>query len=192
MIASTALLDPTFDPPPDLVVGPFAVIGADPPDEPSPTTLSGRTIIRSHAVLYRGVAAGPGLHVGHGALIREHTRIGARVSIGSGCIIEHHVVIEEGARLHSGCFVPEHTVIGPGAWLGPRVVVTNARFPNRPDTKDHLEGVLIEEDAVIGAAAVLLPGIRIGAGALVGAGAVVVRDVPPGTRVVGNPARELL
>ena len=47
----------------------------------------------------------------------------------------------------------------------------------------------IGRDARIGANATLLPGVRIGARALVGAGAVVTRDVPPGTLVVGNPAR---
>ena len=35
----------------------------------------------------------------------------------------------------------------------------------------------------------LLPGIEIGENALVGAGAVVVKDVPPGKVVAGNPAR---
>jgi acetyltransferase-like isoleucine patch superfamily enzyme len=41
----------------------------------------------------------------------------------------------------------------------------------------------------IGAHATLLPGVIVGHGALVGAGAVVVRDVPDGKVVVGNPAR---
>jgi acetyltransferase-like isoleucine patch superfamily enzyme len=41
----------------------------------------------------------------------------------------------------------------------------------------------------IGANATLLPGVVIGADALVGAGSVVVRDVPDGQVVVGNPAR---
>jgi serine acetyltransferase len=36
---------------------------------------------------------------------------------------------------------------------------------------------------------VILPGLRIGEGALVGAGSVVTRDVPPGAVVAGNPAR---
>ena len=40
-----------------------------------------------------------------------------------------------------------------------------------------------------GVAAVILPGVRIGAGSLVGAGATVTRDVSDGAVAVGNPAR---
>jgi UDP-2-acetamido-3-amino-2,3-dideoxy-glucuronate N-acetyltransferase len=52
-----------------------------------------------------------------------------------------------------------------------------------------LVGPHIEARARIGANATILPGVRIGGGALVGAGAVVTVDVPPGAVVVGNPAR---
>jgi len=48
--------------------------------------------------------------------------------------------------------------------------------------------VVIGERAMIGAGAVLLPGVEVGADAQVGANSVVTRDVPPGTTVVGNPA----
>ena len=126
---------------------------------------------------------------GHGVLIREDTVIGARVSIGSHSVLEHHVTVGDGVRIHSACFIPELTVLEDGAWIGPGVRITNARHPNRPDTKANLEGVTVARGAVVGAAAVLLPGIRVGENALVGAGAVVVRDVADGAVVVGNPAR---
>ena len=48
--------------------------------------------------------------------------------------------------------------------------------------------VVIEDDVWIGPNAVILKGVRIGAGAIVEAGAVVSRDVPPRRRVMGNPA----
>ena len=171
-------------------VGPFAVIGFD--GDAGPSMVGGRSTIRSHAVVYRGTSLGERCHLGHGALVRENTSVGDQVSIGSGTIVEHHVVIHSRVRLHSRCFVPEYSVLMEGAWLGPGVIVTNARFPNRPDTKSNLEGVLVERGAVVGAGAILLPGIVIGEGALVGAGSVVTRDVARGAVVVGNPSRARL
>ena len=49
--------------------------------------------------------------------------------------------------------------------------------------------VVIERNVWIGANATVLPGVRLGEGAIVGAGAVVTSDVPPGTLVLGVPAR---
>ena len=49
--------------------------------------------------------------------------------------------------------------------------------------------VIVEDDVLIGANAVVIEGCRIGKGAVVAAGAVVVSDVPAGTVVAGCPAR---
>ena len=49
--------------------------------------------------------------------------------------------------------------------------------------------VVIEDDVLIGANAVVLEGVRVGRGAVVAAGAVVVEDVPAGAVVAGVPAR---
>lgn len=49
--------------------------------------------------------------------------------------------------------------------------------------------VAIEDDVWIGAKATILPGVRVGRGAIVAAGAVVVKDVAPFTLVAGVPAR---
>jgi acetyltransferase-like isoleucine patch superfamily enzyme len=58
-------------------------------------------------------------------------------------------------------------------------------------SKKFLKGVVVEHDAVIGGNATILAGVRIGSYALVGAGSVVVRDVPTGKVVAGNPAKIL-
>jgi acetyltransferase-like isoleucine patch superfamily enzyme len=58
---------------------------------------------------------------------------------------------------------------------------TRPPFERRP--------VVIEDDVWIGPNATILKGVRVGAGAFVEAGAVVIRDVPPRTRVLGNPAQ---
>jgi len=60
-----------------------------------------------------------------------------------------------------------------------------------PILGDKVAPIVIEDDAWIGAGAIILPGITIGRGAVVGAGAVVTRDVPPYTIVVGVPARPI-
>ena len=49
--------------------------------------------------------------------------------------------------------------------------------------------VIIEDDVWIGPNATILKGVRIGAGAWIEAGSLVTRDVPPRSRVLGNPAQ---
>ena len=58
-----------------------------------------------------------------------------------------------------------------------------------PNTKENLQGAHIKRGAKIGANVTILPGVVIGENALVGAGTVVTKDVPDGAVVVGNPAR---
>jgi len=51
--------------------------------------------------------------------------------------------------------------------------------------------VVIGERAMIGAGAIILPGVEIGAGAQVAANSLVTEDVPPGATVAGVPAEEV-
>jgi len=190
MIHPSAIVSDDIDTSGDLRIGPFCVVGVDQPDLDAPV-FTGKAICRSHTVVYRGSTFGEGLHLGHGALVREHCTFGKNVSVGSHTVVEHTVTLGDGVRLHSRCFVPELSVLEDGAWLGPGVIVTNAKFPNRADTKEHLTGVTLRAGATVGAGSVLLPGIEIGEGALIGAGSVVTKDVPAGAVIVGNPGNEL-
>ncbi len=173
-------------------IGDYAIIG-EPPRGKEPgeleTRIGARAVIRSHTVIYAGNRIGDNFQSGHGVLIREENEIGDDVSIGSHSMVEHHVKIGNGVRLHSNVFVPEFSVLEDECWLGPNVVVTNARYPRSRRVKEQLQGATIKRRAKIGANATLLPGVVIGENALVGAGAVVVTDVPPNAVVVGNPAR---
>jgi len=173
-------------------IGEFVIIG-EPPHGAAPgalpTRIGARAVIRSHTVIYAGNVIGDDLQTGHGVLIRESNGIGHRVSIGSHSVVEHHVSIGDGVRLHSNVFVPEFTVLEAGSSLGPGTVVTNTRYPWSSGAKKSMRGPHIEVGAIVGANVTLLAELRIGAGALIGAGAVVVKDVPAGAVVVGNPAR---
>jgi acetyltransferase-like isoleucine patch superfamily enzyme len=53
------------------------------------------------------------------------------------------------------------------------------------------QGVVIEEDVIIGPGAIVLPNVRIGRGSIVTAGSVVTKSVPPKTMVQGNPAEPI-
>lgn len=175
-------------------LGPFSIIGQrsrTQDGERAKTIIGDAACIGSHTIIYEGNRIGRGLTTGHHVLIREHNEIGEDVSIGSGSIVEHHVRIGSDVRLHSNVFVPEFSVLEDGCWLGPHVVLTNAKYPRSPRVKSTLRGPVIGRGAKIGANTTILPGVRIGEDALVGAGAVVTRDVESGAVVAGNPARRL-
>lgn len=166
----------------------FSVIGV-PVHGDDPVTVIGReSIIRSHTVIYSGTVIGDRFLTGNKANIREYNRIGDDVSIGTLSVIEHHVTIEDSVRIHSQVFVPEFCHISKGAWLGPNVVLTNARYPDTERTKDNLSGVKIGRKARIGANSTILPGVNIGEHSLIGAGSVVVKDTLPFGIYMGNPA----
>ncbi len=153
------------------------------------THIGSGAVIRSHTVIYAGVEVGRRFACGHHVMVRESTRIGSDVSIGTGSVIEHHVIIKDRVRLHSNVFVPEFSTLCEECWLGPNVVLTNAKYPRSPRVKEQLAGPLVMPGAKIGANATILPGIVVGARSLVGAGSVVTRNVPDGAVVAGNPAK---
>lgn len=107
--------------------------------------------------------------------------IGNRVFINAGCYFESQANIT----------LMDDVIIGYGA----TILTTNHRFQDKKMSIWNqgviCEPVVIENDVWIGARAIILPGIRIGKGAVIGAGAVVTKDVSPYTVVAGVPAREL-
>lgn len=137
---------------------------------------------RDHAVLLREMMAS----VGEGSYIRPpfHCDYGYNISLGAGVFLNFNCVILDVVKVTIG----DRTQIGPG------VQILTADHPRDPAQRraglEFGRPVSIGADVWIGAAAIVLPGITIGDGAIVGAGAVVTRDVRPGATVVGNPAKE--
>ncbi|MFH1848100.1 MAG: acyltransferase [Candidatus Omnitrophota bacterium] len=113
--------------------------------------------------------------------------------IGDDCFIGPFVEIQSGAKIGAGTRVQSHAFIcskvriGKGAFISHGAVFINDRYPVRREP-DTWEETVVEDDAVIGSNATILP-CKVGKGALVGAGAVVIKDVPAGKTVSGNPAK---
>ena len=84
-------------------------------------------------------------------------------------------------------------VIGDDVQFGPNVQLLTPTHPADAELRrakwEAAKPITIEDNAWLGGGAIVLAGVIVGEDAIVGAGAVVTKDVPPNTVVVGNPAR---
>ena len=89
----------------------------------------------------------------------------------------------------------DNITIGDRVSIAPRVTLVTSSHPNHSRIRGFApvsQGpIVIENDAWLGAGCVILPGVRIGRGAVVGANSVVLRDVPSLHVVGGQPARTI-
>jgi acetyltransferase-like isoleucine patch superfamily enzyme len=126
-------------------------------------------------------------------------RIGAGTRIGTFVEIQKNAAVGRNCKISSHTFVCEGVTIEDGVFVGHGVMFTNDTYPRatRADGQPQTEAdwavvpTVVERAASIGSNATVLPGVRIGEGALVGAGAVVTRDVPAYATVAGVPAHIL-
>lgn len=83
--------------------------------------------------------------------------------------------------------------IGNRVLIGPGTGIFTAIHPIDPEVRatgiEKGVDITIEDDVRIGGNATILPGIKIGRGAIIGAGSVVTKDIPEMTIAAGNPAK---
>jgi UDP-2-acetamido-3-amino-2,3-dideoxy-glucuronate N-acetyltransferase len=108
-------------------------------------------------------------------------------AIGANCKIQSHAFICDGVTIEDEVFVSHGVVFCNDRY--PRATTATGALQTEVDWE--LLRTTVERGAALGSGAVILGGVRIGARALVGAGSVVTRDVAPGVKVAGNPARLL-
>lgn len=124
-----------------------------------------------------GLGANSGVQLGCKFLNGRRVHLGQRNVINFGCLFDGRKF-----AIRTG----DDVSIGPEA-----AILTLGHDPQSPDFADRGGEVIIGHHVWIGFRAVILPGVKIGDGAVVGAGAVVTKDVEPFTIVAGNPARKI-
>lgn len=127
--------------------------------------LSLAAFVAPNAVVVGQVLLAAGVSVWYGAVLRgdvDRIEVGERTNI------------QDGAILHGDPGEP--TILEDHVTVGHRAVVHSA---------------YIERGCLIGIGAVVLGGVRVGAGSIIGAGCVVTKDVPPLSLMVGVPAKRV-
>jgi len=111
------------------------------------------------------------------ALIDTEVVYGDNVIIEMGTAIHTHSTIGNNVFLGGDAMIGHHNIIGNHVLVGGNVSFGGA--------------VIVEDYVSIGVGASIKPGVRLGKGCTVGVGAAVVKDVAPGTTVVGVPAKPI-
>jgi acetyltransferase-like isoleucine patch superfamily enzyme len=147
-----------------------------------------------------------GVRIGRNVALRANSGVDPAIRLGAGCLLQ------DGAVLNAS---EGHIEVGERTWVGPYVVIygnggvtlgrdvmiaahscltsvghghADLSLPMMRQPID-VAPIVVEDDVWVGMNCTILPGVRIGRGAIVAAGALVRRDVAPFDIVGGVPAR---
>ena len=202
LIAEHLAAGVTFRDPATVYVDRGVQLAADVRIEPN-CYLYGATSVAAGAVIgpgatLRNATVGAGSSVQHSVV--EDSTVGARTvvgpfahvrggaAIGDGCEVHNYAEIKnsavgDGVKMHHFSYLGDADV-GAGANIGAGAVTVNFNGTAKHRTR-------IGRNAFVGCDTMLIAPVSVGEGAFTAAGAVVTRDVAPGVRVAGVPAREL-
>ena len=190
--------------------------------DPATTYLEPELQIGRDTVIYPNTSIGRLSQIGERCAIGPNTRLSAArladdVTVRESVITDSSV--ESGAAVGPFAHVRGEAVLGPSVRIGNFVEVKNSRLASGVKSMhlayigdadigertnvgagtitcnydgERKNATTIGRDVSIGSNTSLVAPVTVGDGALTGAGSVVTKDVPPGERVVGNPARPIL
>jgi len=117
------------------------------------------------------------------SIVHPQALIDTKVSYGDNVIIEMGTAIHTQSKIGNNVFLGGEALIGHHNIIGDHVLVGgNVSFGG---------SVIVEDYVSLGVGASIKPGIRLGKGSVIGVGAAVIKDVEPGSTVVGVPAKPI-
>ena len=118
-----------------------------------------------------------------GAILREQVDIGRNAVIMMGAILNIGAVVGEGTMIDMGAVLGGRATVGRNCHIGAGAVLAGVVEPASATP------VIVEDNVLIGANAVVIEGCRIGENSVVAAGSIVLEDVPANSVVAGVPAK---
>ena len=116
-------------------------------------------------------------------------------------LVDPSAFVSRTATIGVGCVIYPQCFVGLNARLGEVVFCLSGAVINQDDVVEDgvtfasgamLAGnVHVEADCYLGQGCLVRQFVRVGRGSMIGMGAVVVKEVAPGSVMVGNPARKL-
>lgn len=133
-------------------------------------------------------------------IVSSHSRAGIGIYAKTKLSVFENAQLKIGSNVAlNGCIITakKKITIGDNTMIAPNVIVVDSDFhiPNNLeqrhnlDCSDYDKEVCIGNNVWLGMNAIILKGVNIGDNSIVAAGSVVVRDVPAGVVVAGNPAK---
>lgn len=154
------------------------------------TTNIGKDVfIGLFCVIEKDVLIGDNVKIFDLSRIRSGAKIARGTVIGAHSQIEGECEIGENTRLHTDVHICIGAKIGDRVFIAPRTTLLNTFHPGCKKVWDCVKAPIIEDDVKIGANCCIGPGVRIGKGSIIGSMSNVIKDVPPYSLVVGNPAK---
>jgi maltose O-acetyltransferase len=121
-----------------------------------------------------------GIEIGEAVFIHMGARIGGKISVGSHSVIGRNCVLMGDITIGANVSITAETYI-----------FTSSHIVNDASFACFYKTVVIEDYAWIGARAMILPGVRIGKGAVLAAASTATTDIPSYAIFAGSPAREV-
>jgi acetyltransferase-like isoleucine patch superfamily enzyme len=165
--------------------------------------IASEVLMNSQARIHATADVSPAAEVGAGTSIWHQCQVREDARIGRDCILSKGVYVDAGVELGDNVKVQNYVsiyhgvTIEDGVFCGPHCVFTNDKRPRAINVDGTLKRsddwalgeTRVRTGASIGANAVIVCGVTIGAWAMIGAGSVVTQDVPDYGLAWGNPAR---